>query len=173
MRTFAQNPKVAKQSVSTTTPTHDQAHLGLTRIGHQAMQRLLEGEPGNGSADLTTTGICRFGHDFSGIPVHSGHPINSPMRREVEQVSDIGKRVRASGVVSGKTSLRPHEASPAALRREAAIYSQGKTPVCVGTKMEAWDVKPLGAPETGAHLGEIHRRFGSRGVEQSMRGLAQ
>jgi hypothetical protein len=67
--------------------------------------------------------------------------------------------------------LRPHEGSPATLRREAEIYAQGKTPVRVGGQLAAWDAEPLGAQATGGHLREIQREFGPAGVEQSVSGL--
>jgi len=114
----------------------------------------------------------RFGHDLSRIPVHTTRPISFPTRQRVEPGSDIGERVHAFGVISARTSLRPHEGSPATLRREADIYAQGKTPVRVGGQLAAWDVKPLGASETGAQVREISRQFGPEGVERSVRGLA-
>lgn len=91
---------------------------------------------------------------------------------EVEP-SHAAAPTNAAGVVSVKTSLRPHENSPATLRQEADIYAQGKTPVRVGGELQVWDAKPLGAVETGAHLHEIERQFGPHSVEQSVRGLAQ
>ncbi len=84
---------------------------------------------------------------------------------------DVGERVCASGIISVKTSLHPHNSSPSMLRREADIYSQGKTPIRIGGQLVPGDAKPLGPLETGAHLREIQRQFGSQGVEQSVRGL--
>jgi hypothetical protein len=115
--------------------------------------------------------MARIGHDFSRISVYSDPPISSPAQQRMDAGSHMAERVCASGVISTKTSLGPHEGSPATLRREADIYAQGKTPVRVGDQLAAWDAKPLGAPETAPHLREIQRRFGAEGLERTVHGL--
>src|SRR5262245_33451761 len=183
MRTFAQKPKAVQQTASHKSTIPGRAHFGQSRavrsllhlqrtIGNQAVQQLLKANTGNGKGDSSTAGIARFGHDFSRIPVHSNPPISSLTRQRVASENHIGERVHAFGVISARTSLCPHEGSPAMLRREADIYAQGKTPVRVGGQLAAWDAKPLGALETGTQLREIQRQFGPEGVERSVRGLA-
>lgn len=95
-------------------------------------------------------------------------------RRDDAPQHQVDPRTRSSGTVSAKTSLRPHsDLTPETSRREAAIYARGKTPVRVGGNLVAWDAKPLGAAETGAHLSEIRREFGANGFSRSVQGLAR
>jgi Domain of unknown function (DUF4157) len=176
MQTFAENPKATQQSASAWTATPDRPQFGHAHEGSYA-QRAGRDQgapppPGAGANTGNGAGIAHFGHNFNRIPVHSNPGGSSPAREAVVPASGIRERVRASGVISARTALRPHEGSPATFQREAEIYAQGKTPVRAGGELAAWDAKPLGAPETGAHLREIQRQFGAEGVERSVRGLA-
>jgi hypothetical protein len=81
MRTFAQKQK-PQQAISAKSTAPDRAYfrqsseansiLHLQRTsGNQSVQQLLEANRGNGKEDSTTTGIPRFGHDFSRVRVRS------------------------------------------------------------------------------------------------------
>src|SRR5262249_12452827 len=174
MHAFLESPKRTQQSRLAKPTISARAHFGHSpdvnsilhpqrTKGNQAVERLM----------VTNAGMARFGHDFGRIPVHSNPAISSPPRQRVEPESDIGETIHAFGVIAAKTSLRPHYDVPATDRRRAAdIYAQGESPIRVGGQLAAWDTKPLGAAETGAHLREIQRRFGPEGVKKSVRGLA-
>jgi len=181
MQTFAENQKATQQPPSAQTAAPDRPQFGQAHEasyvaragGSRGVPRLPAANPGNGNGDPRTAGMAHFGHDFNHIAVHSNPAGNSPARETIEPARGIRERVHAAGVIAARTALRPHEGSPATLRREADIYAQDKTPIRVGDELAAWDAKPLGAPETGAHLREIQRQFGPEGVERSVRGLAQ
>jgi hypothetical protein len=181
VHTFAENQKAAQQPASAQAATPERPQFGQGHAGryvqraggNQGGPRLPGANTGNGNSDPRAAGTAPFGHDFSRIPVHS-NPAGelSPARERTEPERRARDRVRAFGAIPVRTALRPHEGAPETLRREADIYAQGKTPVRVGGQLAAWDTKPLGAPETGAHLREIGRQFGPEGVERSVRGLA-
>lgn len=81
MRTFAQGPKTTQQT-SVKSTTLGRAHFGQSRevtsilhlprtIGNQAVQRMLQTDAEELEAELAGTATRRFGHDFSGIPIHA------------------------------------------------------------------------------------------------------
>jgi hypothetical protein len=100
MRTFIQKVNPTQQTMSAKTTIPSRAHFGQSRevnailhlqrtIGNQAVQRLLEGNTGNGKEDLTTTGITRFGHDFSQILAHPSAPVGIQPKLTMSTPGDI------------------------------------------------------------------------------------
>ena len=82
MRTFAQKPKATQQTTSAKSTIPGRAHFGQSRevnsilrlqrtIGNQAVQRMLQTDAEELEVELTGTATRRFGHDFSGIPIHA------------------------------------------------------------------------------------------------------
>lgn len=82
MRTFAQKPKTTQPTTLAKSTILSRPHIGQARapnsilnlqrtIGNQAVQRLLKANSDDVKRASVTTGIARFGHDFSGIPVHA------------------------------------------------------------------------------------------------------
>jgi hypothetical protein len=159
MLTFSQKPLTTQQFTPSKT-----AKRG---------QRLIEADTVNRIGKPHAVRAARFGHDFGRVPVHSSPSVNSPTSQRMGPNDQIRERVRAFSVVSAKASLRPHEDSPETQRHEAEIYGQGKTPLRINGRVAAWDAKPLGAEETGAHLRQIRRQFGRESVERSVRGLVR
>jgi hypothetical protein len=86
MRIFAEKPKTTQQTTSAKSTLAGRTHFGQSHevdtilhlqrtIGNQAVQRLLEANTRDVKGESGTTGIVRFGHDFSRIPVHATTPI--------------------------------------------------------------------------------------------------
>ena len=82
MRTFAQKAKVTQQTTSAKSTIPGRGHFGQSpevrsilhlqrTIGNQAVQRMLQTDTEELEAELTGTATRRFGHDFSGIPIHA------------------------------------------------------------------------------------------------------
>jgi len=81
MRAFAQKPKTTQQTASAKSTIPGRSHFGQSRavssilqlqrtIGNQAVQRMLQTNAEELEVALASTASHRFGHDFSGIPMH-------------------------------------------------------------------------------------------------------
>ncbi|MCZ6738800.1 MAG: DUF4157 domain-containing protein, partial [Actinobacteria bacterium] len=72
-----------------------------------------------------------------------------------------------------KFEVHPHATSKSALREQRQIYARNKTPVRDSRgRLHELDMAPANASTAAGHLDEVHRRFGDRGLAQSVRGLA-
>ena len=103
MRTIAEKPQATQQTTAKSA-IPGRSHVGQSRsvnpilhlqraIGNQAAQRLSEANTGDIQGDSTYTGLYRFGHDFSRIPIRSNPSISSPTRQRVERETEIGELV--------------------------------------------------------------------------------
>jgi Domain of unknown function (DUF4157) len=118
MRNFAQTPKAPKQTASANPAISGRAHLGQSRdvtsilrlqrtIGNQAVQRLLEANPGNVAEDSTTIGLTRFGDDLSPIPVSDNALVQSSEK-------PTASARRTASVLQGLQAARDAAANPGA-----------------------------------------------------------
>ena len=100
MHTFTQKPKATQQTTPAKGTNPGRAHFGQSRevnsivhsqrsIGNQAVQRLFEGNTGNGKEDSSTTRIPRFGHDFSQVPIHPSASVGIQTKLAVSTPGDI------------------------------------------------------------------------------------
>ncbi len=81
-----------------------------------------------------------------------------------------GKAAPARGV---RVELQPHTARPEQFRQMSAIYAKGQTAVLDHSgSVRALDLAPAAPRETGAQLDTIRRRFGAKGLGQTLHGLA-
>lgn len=175
MRTLTEKPKAtARPAAAKSSPLerlHQLNHPQHT-MANPAPQPLTDVHGRLGERNSRYMGSAHLAQDFSHTPPRATPSPPSQASHMVGSENHLGERVPSFGAIPAKVSLRPHEGSPETFRREAAIYAQGKTPVRVQGHVAAWDAKPLGASETGAHLSEIRRQFGSDGMERSVHGLA-
>jgi hypothetical protein len=100
MRTFAQKPKATQQTISAKSTILGRAYVGQSRevnsllhlqrtIGNQAVYRLLQAKPNGLEAVSDATAPGRFGHDFSGIPVHAKSSVKIQSKTAVNTPADI------------------------------------------------------------------------------------
>lgn len=72
-----------------------------------------------------------------------------------------------------KFEVHPYTTSRSDLREQRQIYARHKTPVRDRRgRLQELDMAPADASTAGGHLEEVHRRFGDRGLAQSVRGLS-
>jgi hypothetical protein len=100
MRTFAQKPKAAQQTMSAKSRIPGRAHFGQSRevnsilhlqrtIGNQAVQRMLQTNAEELEGELASTALPRFAHDFNQIPLHPKLPANIQAKLTVGPPGDI------------------------------------------------------------------------------------
>lgn len=116
MRAITHQPKATIQATPAKTTISGRANFGQRRdvnsilhlqrtIGNQAVQRLLEVNPGIVEGDSTTVRLDHFGHNFSQIPMHTATP------KAVQLQPSFRKGDK-------ETDLSPEEPAPATLQSE-------------------------------------------------------
>ena len=187
MRTFTQKAKPTQQTMSPKTTVPGRVHFGQSRevnsilhlqrtIGNQAVQRLLEGNMGNGKEDSTTTGIPRLGHDFSQIPIHSSAPVGIQPKLTVSTPGDMYEQEadRVAGMVMQAPDHRtPRVALDASVTEPMPSILGGQEKSAGGKGIEDEDepLKKLAVAEKCV-CGEGNKRIEQEAVVQRSGGLS-
>jgi hypothetical protein len=96
----------SREPIATSHTVHLIPNLQRT-IGDQAVRRLLDANTGNGKEDSTSTGISRFGHDFSRVRVQSEAEGESLRAASARGVSG-GPAAGSGGILERIEHLKEH-----------------------------------------------------------------